>query len=220
MIHSSLFKKIAFPLAGFIALSFLLLVTGKANAIFDLSRNNLRATGTIVDIGNDTFTMDTGGSEPPFDVVIVRQTNFRRPLQNINDLEIGDEVDVRARIRSAGVFEASRIELVEDADYGYGSGTSCERLRVSRAVVLSSTPSEVVVRRNNIDITVSINDDTRIRGYRNNRRVDVGDTVDIRGEDCGSAGFVADRIVIRRPNVTENDDNHDSDNEDEDESES
>lgn len=223
MTKSTVLKKISVPFIAVLALGGLLISSGQANALFDLSKSQLRATGTIVEIGSDKFMMDTGGTEPAFEIIVDRRTHFQRPLSGLSDLHVGDDVEVRARNKD-GVFTGTKVEVTESG-YGYGGNGSCERLRVSRATTVSITPTQIVVNRNGIDITAQITDNTRIRGFHNNRRVDVGDTVDIRGKDCGG-NFVAERIVIRRPasnsslNSHDSTDNSENDNSDENENDS
>lgn len=200
-------KKLSLPIIGILAIVGLLVASGQADALFSLTGNTLRATGTIVDVNSDSLLMDTGSTDPPFEILVDRHTYFRGGIDELTDLEVGDDVEVRARNRD-GVFEGRRVELLEGSGYGYGGG--CERLRVQRATVISFSLNEIVVEREGIEISAAVNDNTRIRGYRGNRLADPGDSVDLRGEDCGG-NFVADRITIRRPHGSESHSSNDVD---------
>ncbi len=198
MTATAVLKRLSIPLITLFAIGGILVASGSADAVFQLSRNDLRATGTVVDVESDLFVMDTGGSEPPFEVKVDSRTRFRDGYSDLEDMEVGDDIEVRARVRN-GMFIADRVEFKDGGTYGYGNSTNCERLRVTDGKVISVTSDEVVVKRDGIDITVEITDDTRVRGYRSDRTVSVGDNVDIRGDDCGVNGFTAERITIRRP---------------------
>lgn len=196
MTATAIIKKFTIPLLTLFAIGGLLIASGQADALFNLTRNNLKATGTVVDISTDYFTVDTGGTEPPFDIQVTDRTRFHDGLEELDDLEVGDDVEVRARVEDGGVFEGRRVELLGDSGYGYGGG--CDRLRVRNGEVVSFSLTQIVVEREGIEITAEVNDDTRIRGYRGNRVPDPGDIVDLRGDDCGG-DFIAERITIRRP---------------------
>lgn len=188
-------KKLTIPLVTLFAVGGLLIASGQAEALFKLTKNNLKATGTVVDVGSDEFMMDTGSTEPPFTVMVRNSTNYKGGYDSFFDIQIGDEVEVKASVEDDG-FEARTVELLGESSYGYGGG--CDKLHVKRAVVEAVSFDEITVEREGIEIIAEINDDTKIRGYMGNRQVNVGDTVDVRGEDCGGS-FVAEKITVRRP---------------------
>ena len=65
MTATAILKKLTVPFITVAVIGGLLVASGQADALFRLTRNNLKATGTVVDISTDYFTMDTGSTEPP-----------------------------------------------------------------------------------------------------------------------------------------------------------
>ncbi len=211
MIKTSLFKKLMLPVAAVVVVGGLAVASGQADAIFNFSRSNLKVTGTVVEITDNSFILDTDSSDPAFELRVNNKTNFKDPLNNLEDLNVGDEVRVRAKVDSNSFRYATKVELVNDASYGYG--TSCGRFRITRAQVVSINSSQLVVKRAGVNFNIGVNDDTVIRGHKHNRNVKAGDIVDVRGQDCGNGSWVAEKIVVRDPRGRHDDhDQHDDNN--------
>lgn len=162
-----------------------------AEAKFISNKSTINIDGVVAGVSTNTLTILTSGSSA-ITFEVDNKTKFSFGL-DLNDLEVGDQVNVLGKI-STSAYPAAK--LVKKWGMGPGYGTTGDNVTVSNAVVAGKTIDTLTVDNGIILITFQILAATDFVG-KSWAELENGDTVNVFGEDAGT-GFVARMVVGKK----------------------
>lgn len=185
-------KSIGTTLLLTLILSLVLVVSGRASALFTFIGGDLTFTATVAQVDATSLTVDKGGTLP-FVIVTDGTTQYSGAYASLGDVSVTDKVLIQAR-EHQGMLLAEEVQPVAPDTYGYGN--ACEAFQGSQLWVSAIEDGELWLSRANVTFMVAYDNNTQVMpGEQSVQDLTVGETIAITGEDCHGDGIVADTIM-------------------------
>lgn len=182
-----------------VVVSGILITTGQVSALFTFINGHMKLSGTVVGVHGAGFEIDTDGTAP-FLIVVDEDTKFKKPYQQLADLEIGDTVKVKAHEKQGYVL-AEMVDKLHNGGYGYGQ--DCEQLHLKDVYISAIDDDRMLLSRAGITFDVAYDDSTMFLGAELDELLP-GDVVTVMGTDCGDEGYAANKVMLKhKPQIAE-----------------
>jgi len=174
----------------------------------ELANSLSEIEGTVTEVGSDHLKIHTKSGDDVTVAVnadtIIRSSDH---LAGLTDINVGDRVNVNARVNADGILTALRIEV--QVDHGDGDGSEDHGAELTGNITSISSSAIDVTTGGGITVTVQISSTTSIRhGNTTLTPADlkVGNHVEVKGALNADGSIAATEIKVE--DITPNNDDH------------